>query len=35
ENKSNVDNHTDNRHGIVGYLNDADVARKIHEALSS
>ncbi len=35
ENKTDVDNHTDNRHGIVGYLNDPDVARKIHEALIS
>lgn len=33
ENKINVDNFTDNRHGIAGYLSDPDVARKIHEAL--
>ena len=31
--KSNVSNHTDNRHGIEGYLNDPDVARKIAAAL--
>jgi hypothetical protein len=29
ENYDAVDNHTDNRHGIVGYLDDADVARRI------
>ena len=33
KNKSNVDNHTDNHHGIVGYLDDVDVARQIHSAL--
>jgi hypothetical protein len=33
ENKTDVDNHTGNRHGISGYLNDKDVARRIHEAL--
>ena len=33
ENKYDIDNHTDNRHGITGYLNDALVAKKIHEAL--
>jgi hypothetical protein len=33
ENKTDVDNFTDNRHGIEGYLSDPDVARKIHEAL--
>jgi hypothetical protein len=33
KNKINVDNDTENRHGIVGYLNDKDVARKIYEAL--
>jgi hypothetical protein len=32
-NKTDVDNHTDNRHGIAGYLDDAEVARRIHEAL--
>lgn len=32
-NKTNVDNHTDNRHGIVGYLNDPDVAKRIYQAL--
>ena len=29
ENNSAVRNGTDNRHGIVGYLDDADVARRI------
>lgn len=33
ENKTDVDNFTDNRHGIAGYLEDAEVARRIHEAL--
>ena len=33
ENKTNVDNQTPNRHGIVGYLNDAEVAHRIHDAL--
>jgi hypothetical protein len=35
ENKSMVDNFTENRHGIAGYLNDADVARKIVEAIAA
>jgi hypothetical protein len=34
ENKTDVDNHTANRHGISGYLDDAAVARQIHAALS-
>lgn len=33
ENKSDVDNHTKNRHGIVGYLDDKDIARQIYDAL--
>ena len=33
ENKNDVNNHTDNRHGIIGYLNDKIVAQKIYEAL--
>jgi hypothetical protein len=33
EAKSDVDNQTDNRHGIVGYLNDKDVAAQIYNAL--
>lgn len=33
-NKSDVDNTTDNRHGISGYLSDPAVARRIHEAIS-
>ncbi|HEV7333167.1 MAG TPA: hypothetical protein VGN63_19180 [Flavisolibacter sp.] len=32
-NKSTVNNHTENRHGIVGYLNDGDVAGEIWEAI--
>jgi hypothetical protein len=32
-NKSNVNNSTDNRHGITGYLDDADVAKQIFNAL--
>lgn len=34
ENKTDVDNPTENRHGISGYLEDAVVARRIHEALT-
>lgn len=33
ENKTDVKNHTDNRHGVAGYLDDKDVARRIHDAL--
>jgi hypothetical protein len=33
ENKTNVRNRTTNRHGIAGYLDDADVAKRIHDAL--
>jgi hypothetical protein len=33
ENKTDVDNETDNRHGISGYLGDKDVARRIFDAL--
>ncbi len=33
ENKTNVNNHTDNRHGIEGYLDDTDVAQNIYTAL--
>ncbi len=33
ENKTDVNNHTDNRHGIEGYLDDATVARRIRDAL--
>ncbi len=32
-NNDAVDNKTDNRHGIIGYLNDANVARRIAECL--
>jgi hypothetical protein len=34
ENKTDVDNHTTNRHGIAGYLDDAVVAQRIYAALS-
>jgi hypothetical protein len=34
ENYGKVNNHTDNRHGIVGYLDDADVAKHILNALA-
>ncbi|WP_257386510.1 hypothetical protein [Tahibacter caeni] len=34
ENKTDVDNFTDNRHGIAGYLEDPVVAQRIHAALS-
>lgn len=33
ENKTNVDNQTENRHGITGYLNDKEVAKRIYDAL--
>ena len=33
ENKSDVHNHTENRHGIGGYLDDTVVAARIHAAL--
>jgi hypothetical protein len=33
ENKTNVRNKTTNRHGIAGYLDDAEVAKRIHAAL--
>lgn len=33
ENKTNVQNKTENRHGIGGYLDDKDVARKIYDSL--
>jgi hypothetical protein len=33
ENKTDVQNQTENRHGISGYLNDKDVAKRIHDAL--
>lgn len=35
ENKTDVDNPTPNRHGIAGYLGDADVACRIHAALNT
>jgi hypothetical protein len=33
ENKIDVSNKTENRHGIAGYLDDKDVAKRIHDAL--
>jgi hypothetical protein len=33
ENNLNINNKTENRHGIAGYLDDKDVARKIYDAL--
>jgi len=33
ENKRDVRNKTNNRHGIAGYLNDKEVAKRIHDAL--
>lgn len=33
QNKTDVRNHTENRHGISGYLDDAEVARRIHAQL--
>lgn len=33
ENKTDVNNQTPNRHGIVGYLNDREVAKRIYDAL--
>jgi hypothetical protein len=33
ENKSDVDNTTDNKHGIDGYLDDAVVAARIYDAV--
>ncbi|AOG23484.1 hypothetical protein [Acidovorax sp. RAC01] len=33
ENKTDVNNPTENRHGISGYLGDPEVARRIHAAL--
>jgi hypothetical protein len=34
ENKIDVRNRTQNRHGIPGYLDDAVVARRIYDAVS-
>jgi hypothetical protein len=35
ENKTDVDNDTQNQHGISGYLADRAVARRIHDALTA
>lgn len=32
-NKTDVHNHTDNRHGIIGYLDDEEVAKRIYDAV--
>ncbi|MBK9170074.1 MAG: alpha/beta hydrolase [Bryobacterales bacterium] len=34
ENKTDVQNGTENRHGISGYLNDKETARRIYDALT-
>lgn len=34
ENKTDVNNHTENRHGIAGYLDDKEVAKRIYDALT-
>jgi hypothetical protein len=33
-NKIDIDNHTENRHGIAGYLDDPDVALEIYQAVT-
>lgn len=33
QNKSDVKNHTKNRHGIVGYLDDKEIAQQIYDAI--
>lgn len=35
ENKTDVHNHTSNAHGILGYLDDAEIAQRIHAALTA
>ena len=35
ENKTDVDNDTENQHGISGYLKDKEVAKRIHDALTA
>lgn len=35
ENRREVDNHTSNRHGISGYLDDPVVARRLYEAITA
>jgi hypothetical protein len=35
ENKTDVRNKTENRHGISGYLDDREVARRIYEAVTA
>lgn len=33
ENKTDVKNQTSNQHGIKGYLNDKEIAKRIYDAL--
>lgn len=35
ENRTDVRNRTENRHGIAGYLDDPEVARRIYEAITA
>jgi hypothetical protein len=35
DNKTDIDNHTENRHGIAGYLDDKEVAAQIYAALTA
>jgi hypothetical protein len=35
ENKTDINNHTENRHGIAGYLDDKEVAKRIYDALTA
>ena len=35
ENKTDVDNDTENQHGISGYLEDKAVAKRIYDALTA
>ena len=35
ENYADVRNKTDNRHGIAGYLDDKEVARRIYDVLAT
>ncbi len=35
DNKMDVKNRTENRHGIAGYLDDAEVAKRIYDALTA
>jgi hypothetical protein len=35
ENSAAVRNRTDNRHGMSGYLDDKDIARRIYDTLTA